>query len=64
MFGWLVFGFHVLEEMGKHLIHGKGAAGAFHQIRLDDLLGLVNVNLLYDAAAARRMVSECPDCSD
>jgi len=38
VFGWLVFGFHVLEEMIKHWIHGKDAAGAFHEILLDDLL--------------------------
>jgi hypothetical protein len=38
VFGLLVFVFHVLEEMIKHLIDGKSAVGAFHEIRLDDLL--------------------------
>jgi len=38
VFGLLVFAFHILEEMIKHLIHGKDAVGAFHEIRLEDLL--------------------------
>lgn len=38
VFGWLVFAFHLLEEMIKNLIHGRDAIGAFHEIRLDDLL--------------------------
>ena len=38
VFGLLVFGFHIVEEMIKHLIHGKRAIEAFHEIRLDDLL--------------------------
>jgi hypothetical protein len=38
VFGLLVFAFHVLEEMIRHLIDGKSALGAFHEIRLDDLL--------------------------
>jgi hypothetical protein len=38
VFGWLVFVFHLTEEMLKYLIHGKSVAGAFHDIRLDDLL--------------------------
>ena len=38
VFGLLVFAFHLLEEMIKQLIHGKDALGAFHEIRLDDLL--------------------------
>ena len=38
VFGLLVFAFHVLEEVIKHLIHGRDAIGAFHEIRLDDLL--------------------------
>jgi hypothetical protein len=38
VFGLLVFAFHILEEMIKHLVHGKGLAGAFHNIRIDDLL--------------------------
>jgi hypothetical protein len=38
VFGLLVFAFHLLEEMIKHLVHGKGFAGALHNIRIDDLL--------------------------
>jgi len=38
VFGWLVFAFHIVEEMIKNLIHGKGAIEAFREIRLDDLL--------------------------
>jgi hypothetical protein len=38
VFSLLVFAFHILEEMIKHLVHGKGFAGAFHNIRIDDLL--------------------------
>jgi hypothetical protein len=38
LFGWLVLAFHILEEMIKQLVHGKDIAGAFHEIRLDDLL--------------------------
>ena len=38
VFGWLVFAFHIIEEMAKNLIQGKDAAGAFRGIRLDDLL--------------------------
>jgi hypothetical protein len=37
VFGLLVFAFHILEEMIKHLVHGKDFAGAFHNIRIDDL---------------------------
>ena len=38
VFGLLVFAFHILEEMIKHLVDGKDLAGAFHNICLDDLL--------------------------
>ena len=38
VFGWLVFAFHIVEEMIKNLVHGKGAIEAFREIRLDDLL--------------------------
>ena len=38
VFGWLVFGFHIIEDMTKNLVHGKDAAGAFRDIRVDDLL--------------------------
>jgi len=37
LFSVLVFAFHVVEELIKRLIHGKGFAGAFHEVRLDDL---------------------------
>jgi hypothetical protein len=37
LFSVLVFAFHVVEEMVKHLVHGKGFAGAFHEVRFDDL---------------------------
>jgi hypothetical protein len=38
VFGLLVFAFHILEEMIKNLVDGKGVAGAFHNMRIDDLL--------------------------
>lgn len=38
LFGLLVFAFHILEELVKRLLHGKDIAGAFYEIRLDDLL--------------------------
>jgi hypothetical protein len=38
VFGLLVFAFHIIEEMIKHLVHGKDLAGAFHNIRIDDPL--------------------------
>ena len=38
VFGLLVFAFHILEEMIKHLVHGEDLAGTFHNIRIDDLL--------------------------
>jgi hypothetical protein len=38
LFGLLVFAFHILEEMIKRVVHGQDIAGAFHEIRLDDLL--------------------------
>ena len=38
MFGWLVFGFHLVEEMIKNLIHGQKAIEALHEIQLDELL--------------------------
>lgn len=37
VFGLLVFAFHILEEMIKHLVDGKDLAGAFHNICIDDL---------------------------
>jgi hypothetical protein len=38
VFGFLVFAFHLLEEMIKNLIHGKAAMTAFHEVRLEVLL--------------------------
>jgi hypothetical protein len=38
VFGWLVFGFRLLEEMIRNVIHGESAARAFREIRLDELL--------------------------
>ena len=38
VFALLVFAFHILEEMINHLVHGKDLVGAFHNIRIDDLL--------------------------
>jgi hypothetical protein len=38
LFGLLVFGFHIVEEVIKRLVHGKNMAGAFHDVRIDDLL--------------------------
>jgi hypothetical protein len=39
LFGLLVFGFHVVEEMVKRLIHGSDMAAASREIRVDQLLG-------------------------
>jgi hypothetical protein len=38
VFGLLVFAFHIIEELIKHLVHEKDLAGAFHNMRIDDLL--------------------------
>jgi hypothetical protein len=38
LFGLLVFGFHVLEEIIKRLIHGATVATASRELRIDDLL--------------------------
>jgi len=38
VFGWLVFAFHVLEEVIERLVRGKDLAGALQDVRLDDLL--------------------------
>lgn len=43
VYGLLVFAFHLVEEVIKHLIHGEAVAGAFRQLRIDDLLGRVLV---------------------
>ena len=39
LFGLLVFGFHVVEEVVKRLIHGADMARASHNIRFDELGG-------------------------
>jgi hypothetical protein len=39
LFGWLVFGFHIVEEAIKRLLHGQNIASVFHDMRVDDLLG-------------------------
>ena len=38
LFTLLVFGFHVVEELIKHLLHGGQIGAAFHEMRIDDLL--------------------------
>ena len=38
VFSVLVFAFHFLEEIIKHLVHGQAIAGAIHDIRMDELL--------------------------
>jgi hypothetical protein len=38
LFTLLVFTFHVAEEAIKRLLHGEKMAGAFHNMRIDDLL--------------------------
>ena len=38
VFGWLVFAFHLVEEMVKLLADKKDVAGALHNIRIDDLV--------------------------
>jgi len=38
VFAWLVFGFHVVEETIRGLMHGQTLSGAFHDIHLDDML--------------------------
>jgi hypothetical protein len=39
LFGLLVFGFHIVEEVIKKLLHGGNIAAALHNIRINDLLG-------------------------
>ena len=39
LFGLLVLGFHMVEEVIKHLLHGGNIGAAFHEIRIDDVLG-------------------------
>jgi hypothetical protein len=39
LFSLLVFGFHHVEEVIKRLLRGQNAAGEFHDVRTDELLG-------------------------
>jgi hypothetical protein len=39
LFSLLTLGFHILEEVIKRLVHGKEVTGAFHDVRLDFLIG-------------------------
>ena len=41
IYGLLVFAFHLVEELVKRLAHGKDIVGAFHEVRLDELLARV-----------------------
>jgi hypothetical protein len=38
LFSLLVFGFHIVEEVIRGVVHGKGIAGAFRETPLDNLL--------------------------
>ena len=38
MFGLLVFAFHIIEEVIKHLVHGESITPLFRETRIDDLL--------------------------
>jgi hypothetical protein len=39
LFGLLVFGFHIVEEVARRLLRGEAMAGAFHNIHINDLIG-------------------------
>jgi hypothetical protein len=39
LFGLLVFGFHIVEEAVKRLLHGENMAGALHNMHINDLIG-------------------------
>jgi hypothetical protein len=39
LFGLLVFGFHVAEEVFKHVLLGRPLASAYHEMRIDELVG-------------------------
>jgi len=39
LFTLLVFAFHIVEELIRLLIHRENISTAFHEIRIDDLLG-------------------------
>src|SRR5271154_167723 len=38
LFGLLVFAFHIIEEVIKHLAHGESISPVFRETRIDDLL--------------------------
>jgi hypothetical protein len=38
VFGLLVFVFHIIEEVIKHLVHGQHIAPVFREARIDDML--------------------------
>ena|SRR5277367_1192789 len=38
LFSLLVFAFHIIEEVIKHLVHGESIAPLFRETRIDDLL--------------------------
>ena len=38
VFAWLVFAFHLAEEMIRDVLHGANVGAAFHDIRIYDLL--------------------------
>jgi hypothetical protein len=38
LFGLLVFAFHIIEEVIKHLVHGQSISPVFRETRIDDLL--------------------------
>ena len=43
LFGLLVFGFHIIEEVVRRLLHGEAVVGALHNIHINDLIGRVLV---------------------
>lgn len=38
VFGLLVFAFHIIEEVIKHLVHGESVTPLFREARIDDML--------------------------
>jgi hypothetical protein len=38
VFGLLVFAFHIIEEVIKHLVHGESVTPLFRETRIDDML--------------------------
>jgi hypothetical protein len=47
MFGLLVFGFHIIEEVVRRLLHGEAVVGALHNIHINDLIGRVSGDVVY-----------------